>query len=237
MASPPSSNFDQRLDRLEESLELVDAMNSKVNRLIAPSSTSSPMVLSPQPLKPKASNPTVDNLSPRSYQFAVPMPISLVHPSRQPYPFFENKNHGESIEMNGRKLKSHVFQVILATARKGISFLENGIVIILSPRIESPPSKFNGFAQGLRDMDYFNGHEVLLSTNTTHPHFEKLSAYRLIQLGHVWAEIKEWVRMTLQSVKKRCYSTMDDFIFRCFRFVLEDKDHFKRGGMLQVFPN
>jgi hypothetical protein len=63
MASPPSSNFDQRLDRLEESLgsimremrELVDAMNSKVNRLIAPSSTSSLTVLSPQPSKPKTS--------------------------------------------------------------------------------------------------------------------------------------------------------------------------------------
>jgi hypothetical protein len=105
------------------------------------------------------------------------MPISSVHPSRQPYPFSENKNLGESIEMNGRKLKSHVFQVISATARKGISFLENGIVIILSPRIESPPSKFNGFAQGLRDMDYFNGHEVLLSTNTSHPRFEKLPPY------------------------------------------------------------
>ena len=64
-----------------------------------------------------------------------------------------------------------------ATARKGISYLENGIVIIISPRIELPPSKFNGFAQGLRDMDYFNGHEVLPSTNTTHPRFEKLPPY------------------------------------------------------------
>ena len=90
--------------------------------------------------------------------------------------------------------------------RKGISFLENGIVIILSPRIESPPSKFNGFAQGLGDMDYFNGHQRI-------PHIHVLRIYRLIQLGHVWAEIKEGVRMTLHSVKKRCYSTMDDFIF------------------------
>ena len=55
MASPPSFNFDQRLDHLEESLgsimremqELVDAMNSKVNWLIAHSSTSSPMVQFP----------------------------------------------------------------------------------------------------------------------------------------------------------------------------------------------
>jgi hypothetical protein len=109
MASPPSSNFDQRLDRLEGSLgfvmcemrELVDAMNSKVIRLIAPSSASSPTVLSPQPSKPKASNPIVDNLSPQSYQFAMPMPISSVHPSRQPYPFSENKRQPYPLDSKG----------------------------------------------------------------------------------------------------------------------------------------
>jgi hypothetical protein len=69
MASPPSSSFDQRLDCLEESLgnimpemqELVDAMNSKVNWLIAHSLTSSPMVQSLLKTQPTNDTYTVAN--------------------------------------------------------------------------------------------------------------------------------------------------------------------------------
>jgi hypothetical protein len=63
------------------------------------------------------------------------------------------------------------------TSRKEASSAENGVVKILSSRIERPLCKFNGFAQGLGDKDYFNGHEVVLSTSTKLPHVERLPPY------------------------------------------------------------
>jgi hypothetical protein len=80
MASP-SSNLDQRLDCLEakvakldsaicEMLEIFDAMNSKVNRLIGPSSTSPPSQIYPQktypvaPSSPNSSSPQTPILLP-----------------------------------------------------------------------------------------------------------------------------------------------------------------------------
>lgn len=82
----------------------------------------------------------------------------------------------EKIETNGRKLESHVSQVISTTSRKEVSFTENGVVKILSSRIERPLSKFIGLPQGLGDKDYF-GHEVVLSTSTKLPNVERLPPY------------------------------------------------------------
>lgn len=48
---------------------------------------------------------------------------------------------------------------------------------MLSSRTERPLYMFNGFAQGVGDKDYINGHEVVLSTNTKLPYVEKLPPY------------------------------------------------------------
>lgn len=97
----------------------------------------------------------------------------------------------EKIETNGRKLESHVSQVISTTSRKEVSFTENGVVKILSSRIERPLSKFIGLPQGLGDKDYF-GHEVVLSTSTKLPNVERLPPYTTwIFLDST--EIREWL--------------------------------------------
>ena len=55
--------------------------------------------------------------------------------------------------------------------------MENGVDKMLSSRTERPLYMFNGFAHGVGDKDYINGHEVVLSTNTKLPYVEKLPPY------------------------------------------------------------
>jgi hypothetical protein len=101
MASLPSSNLDQRLNRLEakvakldsamcEMLKFVDAMNSKVNRLIAPSSTSSPKVQSPPKTQPTNDMDTAANSQIPTHLVITETP-KISNPLNPPQPRFLQK--------------------------------------------------------------------------------------------------------------------------------------------------
>lgn len=84
----------------------------------------------------------------------------------------------EKLGENGKRLLSHVSQVVLPTVIKDVSLLEEDRSgKTLSSRIENPLCVISGFAQGSGDKDCANSQEVLFPMSTKLPRMEKISHY------------------------------------------------------------
>lgn len=84
----------------------------------------------------------------------------------------------EKLENNAQKLASNVAQVMSATSRNPVPFIEenrNGKMLL--SRMELPLCKLSGIAHGAGDKDYINNQEVLYSISIKLPYIEKLPPY------------------------------------------------------------
>ncbi|XP_022155279.1 histone-lysine N-methyltransferase EZA1 isoform X2 [Momordica charantia] len=84
----------------------------------------------------------------------------------------------EKLENNAQKLASNVAQVMSATSRNPVPFIEenrNGKMLL--SRMKLPLCKLSGIAHGAGDKDYINNQEVLYSISIKLPYIEKLPPY------------------------------------------------------------